>query len=88
MFDVSKLSLTFMTSEIAWPVLGSLYGRIVGDAIGVVIGVQNRIRTRMRLKAFGAAAASTGAVGLFHIAGVTPEAPDLASALGGVDPEQ
>ena len=35
------------------------------------------------LKAFGAAAASSGAVGLFHIAGVTPEAPDLATALGG-----
>jgi predicted aconitase len=29
------------------------------------------------LKAFGAAAASSGAVGLFHIAGVTPEAPDI-----------
>ena len=36
------------------------------------------------LKAFGAAAASSGAVGLFHIAGVTPEAPDAETALGGV----
>ena len=34
-------------------------------------------------EAFGAAAASSGAVGLFHIAGVTPEAPDLSTALGG-----
>lgn len=36
-----------------------------------------------RLKAFGAAAASAGAVGLFHILGVTPEAPDLAAVTQG-----
>lgn len=35
-----------------------------------------------RLKAFGAAAASAGAVGLFHILGVTPEAPDLKTVAG------
>jgi predicted aconitase len=40
------------------------------------------------LKAFGAASASSGSVGLFHIAGVTPEAPDLAAALGGEPAEQ
>jgi predicted aconitase len=27
-------------------------------------------------------------VGLFHVAGVTPEAPDLATALGGEEPER
>ncbi len=85
-FDISKLSLTFLASEIAWPILGSLYGRTVGDAIGVVTGVQTH-PGEDALKAFGAAAASTGAVGLFHITGVTPEAPDLASALGGVAPD-
>jgi predicted aconitase len=85
--DVSKLSLTFLSSEIAWPVLGSLYGRMAGDAIGVVTGVQTN-PGEDALKAFGAAAASSGAVGLFHIVGVTPEAPDLATALGGRSPEQ
>jgi predicted aconitase with swiveling domain len=39
------------------------------------------------LKAFGAAAASSGSVGLFHIAGVTPEAPDAGTVLGGEAPE-
>ena len=29
----------FLGSEIAWPVLGSLYGREVGNAVGVVTGV-------------------------------------------------
>jgi len=81
-FDVSALPRSFLGSDFAWPILGSLYGREVGDAVGVVAGVQ-RHPGEDALKAFGAAAASCGAVGLFHIAGVTPEAPDLATALHG-----
>jgi predicted aconitase len=40
------------------------------------------------LKAFGAAAASTGAVGLFHVAGVTPEAADEGTALHHAPPAE
>ncbi|MDX8532679.1 aconitase X catalytic domain-containing protein [Mesorhizobium sp. VK25A] len=85
-FDVSDLSPSFLASEIAWPVLGSLYGREVGNAIGVVAGVASH-PGEDALKAFGAAAASSGAVGLFHIAGVTPEAPDVETILAGPEPE-
>ena len=85
-FDVSALPATFMASETAWPVLGSLYGREVGNTIGVIAGV-NEHPGDDALKAFGAAAASTGAVGLFHIAGVTPEASDAETALGFLPPE-
>jgi predicted aconitase len=85
-FDVTALPASFLASETAWPVLGNLYGREAGEAIGVVAGVK-RHPGEDALKAFGAAAASCGAVGLFHIAGVTPEAPDAATALGGVEPE-
>lgn len=85
-FDVGALSADFLSSEIAWPVLGSLYGRMAGSAIGVVTGVDHD-PGEDALKAFGAAAASSGAVGLFHIAGVTPEAPDAATASGGAEPE-
>jgi hypothetical protein len=81
-FDVATLPSAFLASSHAWPILGSLYGREVGDAVGVVTGVPQHTGDDA-LKAFGAAAASSGAVGLFHIAGVTPEAPDLAAALGG-----
>ena len=83
--DVSALPATFLASEIAWPILGSLYGREVGNAVGVVAGITKH-PGEDALKAFGAAAASSGAVGLFHIAGVTPEAPSLSAALGG-EPE-
>ncbi|MDX8493427.1 aconitase X catalytic domain-containing protein [Mesorhizobium sp. VK22B] len=86
MFDVSDLPPSFLASEIAWPVLGSLYGREVGNAVGVVSGIANH-PGEDALKAFGAAAASSGAVGLFHIAGVTPEAPDAEIILAGPEPE-
>lgn len=81
-FDVSALPALFLASEIAWPVLGSLYGRELGNAIGIVTGVQAH-PGEDALKAFGAAAASSGAVGLFHIAGVTPEA----TAFGSIEPD-
>jgi predicted aconitase len=85
-FDVSGLPASFLASEIAWPVLGSLFGREVGTAVGVVSGAPANPGDDA-LKAFGAAAASSGAVGLFHVAGVTPEAPDLETALGGRQPQ-
>ena len=44
--------------------------------------------TEDQLKAFGAATASTGAVALFHVLGVTPEAPDADEVFGGRAPEQ
>jgi predicted aconitase len=78
-FDVSAIDPAFLCSDIAWPVLGNLYGRLIGDAIGVMTGLTFRPREDI-LKAFGAAAASSGSVGLFHIAGATPEAPDDATA--------
>jgi predicted aconitase len=77
--DLSGLDAAYLARPDAWPVLGSLYGRLVGESVGVVTGVADD-PGEDALKAFGAAAASTGAVGLFHIAGITPEAranPDI-----------
>lgn len=86
-FDVSALPPAFLASEIAWPVLGSLYGRETGNTVGVVAGIATH-PGEDALKAFGAAAASSGSVGLFHIAGATPEAPDVQTAIGHLPPEQ
>ena len=97
--DVSRVDPAFLSSDIAWPVLGSLYGRVIGEAVGVIAGIAAHpgdhptTQSPRRggpgedaLKGFGAAAASSGSVGLFHIAGVTPEAPDLNTALKGAPP--
>ncbi|MEJ5018128.1 aconitase X catalytic domain-containing protein [Ochrobactrum vermis] len=84
--DISALDPAFLSSEVAWPILGNLFGRSVGTNIGVVAGSPVH-PDEDDLKAFGAASASVGAVGLFHIAGVTPEAPDLETALQHSKPE-
>jgi predicted aconitase len=79
-FDVSHVDQKFLRSDLAWPVLGNLYGRLIGDAVGVITGLTFRPWEDI-LKAFGAAAASSGSVGLFHVAGATPEAPDERTVL-------
>lgn len=86
-FDLSGAPDAFFADPSNWPVLGSLYGRMAGDAVGVVKGVTTH-PGEDQLKAFAAAAASSGAVGLFHVAGITPEAPDLETALGGNTPDE
>ena len=84
-FDVSGLDDAFVMSDLAWPVLGNLYGRVIGNAVGVITGLRMRPWEDI-LKGFGATAASSGAVALFHVAGTTPEAPDAATALNGQPP--
>ena len=71
--------------DVLYPVLGGLVGRSAGKAVPVVDGLPPGV-SEDRLKAMGAAAAATGSVGLFHVVGSTPEAPDLDAALGGRSP--
>jgi len=85
--DLSALPPALHAEAAFWPVLGAWYGRALGEAVGVIDGAAVR-PGEDALKAFGAAAASSGAVALFHVAGVTPEAPDAATALGGRAPER
>ncbi len=86
-FDVSALAPAAFDDDSFWPILGSLYGKRAGTSVGVLTGVPQH-PGEDALKAFGAASASTGGVGLFHIAGVTLEAPDAATILGGVPPRE
>lgn len=79
--DCSNLGAALRGSDVFWPVIGTLYGQEAGTAVGVVTGLDG-FASEDRLKAFGAAAASAGAVGLFHILGVTPEAPDRPTVAG------
>lgn len=69
-----------------WPLLGYLVGVCAGRDVPVVNGLQAASPTLDALRAFGAAFATTSSAPMFHIAGVTPEAPDLAAALGGAEP--
>ena len=68
-----------------YSVLGLLLGRLAGKRIPVIEGLEV-VPAEDQLKALGAAAASSGAVALFHIVGVTPEAPALEAAFQGRAP--
>ncbi len=68
-----------------YPVLGNLIGKLTLDKIPVIEGM-GVVPDEDQLKAFGAAAASSGGVALFHMIGVTPEAPTLEAAFQGGEP--
>ncbi|MDE2753601.1 MAG: aconitase X catalytic domain-containing protein [Gemmatimonadota bacterium] len=83
--DTGAIDHQLKRQDVFYPVLGTWLGATVDDRVAVVTGLPATV-TEDQLKALGAAAASSGAVGLFHVEGVTPEAPDLSTALGGVAP--
>jgi predicted aconitase len=60
--------------DILYPVLGHLLGRRAGGGVAAIEGLLPDT-SEDRLKAIGAAAASSGSVALFHAIGATPEAP-------------
>jgi predicted aconitase len=70
-----------------YPVLGILVGRLAGGRVPAIVGLPPG-QGEDRLKALGAAAASSGSVALFHAVGSTPEAATLAEALGDGSPEE
>ncbi len=70
-----------------YPVLGIVLGRRAGSRVAAIDGLPPGV-SEDRLKAIGAAAASSGAVAMFHAVGSTPEAPTLEAALQGGQPEE
>ena len=70
-----------------YTVLGYVLGEVAGNRVPVVEGLVT-IPDEDQLKATGATAASSGAVALFHIVGVTPEAPTFEAAFQGRRPEE
>lgn len=69
--------------DIWFAALGLLAGGRTGSAIPVFSGLPLD-SNEDELKALGAACATTGAVGMFHAVGITPEAGTLEQALGGL----
>jgi predicted aconitase len=65
-----------------WGMLGYFVGGAVEDTIPVIEG-QVSDASLIRHKHFGAAAASSGGVEMYHMVGITPEAPTREAAFGG-----
>lgn len=74
-----------LDEDAVYPLLGHVVGAAAGSHVPVLVGPPPGT-SEDRLKALGAAAASSGSVALFHVVGVTPEAPDLDAALQGRPP--
>lgn len=70
-----------------YPVLGNFVGKTSLEKIPVIDGISVNPDDD-QLKALGAAMASSGGVALFHMVGVTPEAPTLEQAFHGKSPPQ
>jgi predicted aconitase len=79
--DATGVPDALKTRDVFFPVLGTWLGLMLGDEVAAIEGLPVGT-SRDQLKALGAAAASTGAVALFHVVGVTPEAPTTAVAVG------
>jgi predicted aconitase len=80
---VRGVSDALLDHDLLYPVLGHLLGRRAGNDVVAVEGLPPDT-SEDRLKAMGAAAASSGAVALLHVIAVTPEAPTWA-AVAAVD---
>jgi hypothetical protein len=71
-----------LDGDIVYPLIGHLVGQVTGTRVPAIVGLDTR-SSEDHLKALGAAAASSGAVAMFHAVGVTPEASSLEQATGG-----
>jgi hypothetical protein len=71
-----------------WGALGAIIGKAMESYwdVPVVAGIGGS-PTSDEIKQFGAALASFGSTPLFHMTGVTPEAPDLKSVFDGAPPQ-
>jgi predicted aconitase len=80
LFEVSRQPRDFAD----WGALGGIVGRVTNSywEVPVIAGIDGS-PTSDELKHFGAALASFGSVALFHMPGITPEAPTLEAAFQG-----
>ncbi len=87
LFRLENIPERLLHESVLYPVLGYLVGSQSANRIPVIDGLPPTT-TEDQLKALGAAAASSGAVALFHAVGITPEAPTLEDAFQHHRPEQ
>lgn len=85
-FHLKNIPRSLLHEDVFFPVLGYFVGANSQNRIPVIVGLPSNT-TEDQLKALGAAAASSGAVALFHAVGVTPEADSLAAACQNHPPE-
>ena len=87
LFRLSGFAASLPPTDALYVAVGLIVGERTGERVPVIEGLPQP-RDEDQLKALGAAAASSGAVGLFHAVGITPEAATPAQAFGDRAPEE
>jgi predicted aconitase len=87
LFRLMGVPARLLSESVVYPLLGHIVGRTTGSSVPVIDGLPSSA-TEDDLKALGAAAASSGSVGLFHATGLTPEASSIEEACHGHPPER
>ena len=87
LYRLTDIPPELLSEDVLFPVLGYLIGAQSGNFIPVIEGLLPDT-SEDQLKALGAATASSGAVGLFHAIGITPEASTFDEAFHGNNPQQ
>jgi hypothetical protein len=86
LIQLKEITAQMFEKEAIYPLIGYLLGEMAGDQVAAITGIPQNIKIDS-LKGFCAAAASSGAVGLFHMVGITPEAQTLEMCLHGNTPK-
>ena len=79
---------TKLSNSSDYAALGWFTGYIAGIDVPVLTGIPSGNVSQYELMALGASMASTGGVGMYHVVGVTPEAPNIEKTFRGEEPEE
>ena len=83
--EVADLPTAFAADDLSYQLIGHVMGRKAGMDIPVLLGI-NQHATKENLRSVSASGAAAGGVAMFHAVGLTPEAPTLEAATGGMAP--
>jgi predicted aconitase len=86
LLKLTDIPPAWLNDDRFYHVLGFLLGRTVGSEVPAIDGLPESVNTE-RLRAIGTAANASGAVNMFHVIGVTPEAKTLEGAFQNAEPE-
>ena len=86
LIELKDVTSDMLANDSIYPLLGYLLGEMAGDRIAALTGIPQDVKIDS-LKGFCAAAASSGAFGLCHLVGITPEAQTLEMCLQGNKPQ-
>ena len=87
LYTLKNISAKLQENDAFYSVLGYYLGKNVIDKIPVIDGFSVK-PTEDQLKALCAGGASAGAIAMFHIIGITPEAQTIEEAFQGKKPEE